>query len=87
MIPFEVIIAQTVPAMFRFTKAMFKTRAKVSSSSPGETPGGDLHFIVWLNPMNVPMFESWCEPVRFQFIAAEAIKVNGEVDFTKIRRV
>ena len=83
MTPFEVTIAQTVPAMFRFVRAMAKTRAKVSSSAPGDKPGGDLHFIVWLNPMNVPLFESFCEPKGFQFIAAEAIKVNGDVDTTK----
>ena len=85
MTPFEVTIAQTVPAMFRFARAMSKARAKVSSSAPGDKPGGDLHFIVWLNPMNVPLFESWCEPKGFQFIAAEAIKVNGDVDPSKRR--
>lgn len=83
MVPFEVTIAQTVPAMHRFVRALSRTRAKVSSSSPGEKPGADLHFVVWLNPMNISMFESWCEPKGFQFIAAEAIKVNGDVDLTQ----
>ena len=83
MTPFTVTIAQTVPAMYRFARALSKTRAKVSSSAPGDKPGGDLQFVVWLNPMNVPLFESWCEPKGFQFIASEAIKVNGDVDTTK----
>ena len=84
MTPFTVTIAQTVPAMYRFARALSKTRAKVSSSAPGDKPGGDLQFVVWLNPMNVPLFESWCEPKGFQFIASEAIKVNGDVDTTKL---
>ena len=85
MTPFEVTIAQTVPAMFRFVRAMVKTRAKVSSSDPGGSPGSDLHFVVWLNPMNVPLFESFCQPKKFRFIASEAIKVNGDVDPSKRR--
>lgn len=86
MTPFQVTIAHTVPAMYRFVQAMSKTRAKVSSSEPGEKPGGDLHFVVWLNPMYVPLFESWCEPKKFQFIASEAIKVNGDLDPTRAIR-
>lgn len=86
MTPFHVTIAQTVPAMFRFVRAMSKTRAKVSSSSAGAQAGSDLHFVVWLNPMYIPLFESWCEPKGFQFVASEDIKTNGEVDATKTPR-
>lgn len=84
MTPFEVTIAQTVPAMWRFVQAMSRTKAKVTSSTRSGRVGGDLYFIVWLNPMYIALFESWCEPKRFQFISSDALKANGDVDPTRL---
>ena len=86
MTPFEVTIPQTVPAMVRFVRAITRTKAKLSSSIPGKQPGADLFFIVWLNPMYIPLFESWCQPKVFQFVGSEAFKANGDVDGARIHK-
>jgi len=86
MTAFEVTIAQSVPGMVRFVRAITRTGAKVSSSSRGAKMGSDLMFIVWLNPMNIALFKSFCEPVTFQFIASEALKIDGSVDPRKAPR-
>ena len=80
MTPFEVTIKQTAPSMFKFVLALAQTGAKVSSSKRGAKPGSNLTFIVWLNPMFNAMFENYCKPFRFQFIASEALRVDGTLD-------
>lgn len=80
MTPFEVTIAQSVPAMVRFVRAMSRTGAKVSSSPKSVSSGRTMLFIVWLNPMYIARFQSFCEPFKFQFISSEKIKVNGDVE-------
>ena len=84
MTPFRVSIAPTVPGMVKFVRAMTRTGAKVSSSQRGVKASDALSFIVWLNPMYIAMFESFCEPEGFQFIASEALKVDGSLDPTKL---
>ena len=79
MTPFRVVINQTVPGMVRFVRALSKTGAKVSSSPQGGKSGTDLTFVVWLNPMYIAMFQSFCEPVEFQFVSAEAIATDGSI--------
>ena len=86
MTPFEVSIAQTVPAMYRFVRAIAKTRAKVSASKNGLPINGNLEFIVWLNPMYSAMFEAFCIPARFQFVSSSSLGIGGEPLKTEPRR-
>lgn len=83
MTPFEVAIDQTVPGMVRFVRAMARTGAKVSSSPRGGPIGQNLTFVVWLNPMYIAMFQSFCEPVDFRFISSEALGTDGSVKTPK----
>jgi len=80
MTPFQVTIDYTVSAMTRFVQAMVRTGAKVTASPTKAQIGGQLVFIVWLKPMTFAVFKAWCRPSGFQFIAAEAIKVDGTLD-------
>ena len=85
MTPFEVVIDQTIPGMVRFVRALAKTGSKVSSSPKGTKLGSSLTFIVWVNPMSIPMFQSFCEPVSFRFISSEDIGVDGSIKILKPR--
>jgi hypothetical protein len=79
MTPFRVVLDPTPAALTRFVWALAKTGAKVSSSPVGARMGEPLTFLVWLKPMSFQMFRAWCRPVEFQFIAAEAIGLDGSV--------
>lgn len=81
-VAFRVTIDNTVPANVRFVRALSKTNAKVSDTTASSS-GKDLVFVVWLNPMRIAQFRSFCAPVDFQFIAAEAIHVDGSIRPTR----
>ncbi len=79
MTAFRVLILPTVPDMVRFVRAITRVGAKVSSSKRGSQGSQPLEFIIWISPMYIAMFESWCEPLEFEFVAAEKIKVDGNL--------
>ena len=67
------------------TAGMTPFRVSIAPTVPGMVKFvRALSFIVWLNPMYIAMFESFCEPEGFQFIASEALKVDGSLDPTKL---
>lgn len=82
--PFEVTVAPTVPGMVRFVRALTRTGAVSRAQAGSSKPGSPLVFLVWLNPMSIAMFKAFCDPLRFQFLASDAIKTDGTVDPEKL---
>ena len=82
--PFEVTIAQTVPGMVRFVRAMSRTQAIISSQRV--KVGGPFVFIVWLNPVMIGTFKAFCEPLEIQFISSGVIRDDGTVELEKISK-
>jgi hypothetical protein len=38
-----------------------------------------MSFVVWISPFYIATFRTWCEPVDFTFVSADAVQTDGAI--------